>query len=296
MASEPVFRLRFWGTRGSIATPGPKTCRYGGNTSALEIHSPDHWILCDAGTGLRPLGLDWFTRQRANKQVQLFLSHTHFDHIQGFAFFGPAFRKDVTITVHDPTDAGVMRNRLLGQLAPEYCPVMPEHMAARIESRRFEQQMTLGADLRVRAWAQPHPGGSWAYSFESHGRRIVYATDNELDAQLLNPNPVELGDDAERQFPPELIERYRDADLVIADAQYTTEEYRTRVGWGHPRIATVVDLALACNVKRLALSHHDPQHDDDRMDDLVLQARARAAASSTRLDVFAAIEGETIVL
>jgi phosphoribosyl 1,2-cyclic phosphodiesterase len=288
--------LRFWGTRGSVATPGSKTCRHGGNTSSLEIEVAGRWILCDAGTGLRALGLDWLERERPAKAIELFLSHTHFDHIQGFTFFAPAFRKDVTITVYDPTEQGSMRDRLLGQLLPEYCPVMPEHIGAKIESRRFKEQLALGTELLVRAWPQPHPAISWAYAFESRGRRIIYATDNELDAQLLNPGAADLSDDSERRFPPELIERYRDADLVIADAQYTSAEYKTRVGWGHPRFATVVDLALAANVKRLALSHHDPQHDDDLLDDLVLQARARAAAKSTRLEVFAAIEGATVTV
>lgn len=279
-----------------MATPGPGTCRYGGNTSCLEIETAGEWLLCDAGTGLRPLGLDWTKRDRPAKSAHLFLSHTHFDHIQGFAFFAPAFNKDVTITVHDPTERGLMRERLLGQLLPDYCPVMPEHMVATIVSRRFERQMSLTADLSVRAWPQPHPGVSWAYAFESRGRRIIYATDNELDAELLNPNRAELSDDGERQFAPELVERYRDADLVIADAQYTTAEYQRRVGWGHPRIATVVDLAIAANVERLVLSHHDPQHDDSLMDDLVLQARARAAARSSRLEVSAAIEGAVVTV
>ena len=296
MASDKTFKLRFWGTRGSVATPGPTTCRYGGNTSALEIEVAGHWLICDAGTGLRPLGLDWLTRDPRPKSFDLFLSHTHFDHIQGFPFFIPAFHDDVTIAVHDPTELGSMRERLMGQLVPDYCPVMPEYIAATIESRPFKHQVALGPDLIVRAWALPHPSVSWAYAFESQGRRIVYATDNELDAQLLNPRPAELSDDTERLFAPDVVAHYADADLLIADAQYTSQEYQRRVGWGHPRLATVVDLAIAANVKQLALFHHDPQHDDELMDHLVLQARERAANKGTRLEVFAAIEGASLTV
>jgi ribonuclease BN (tRNA processing enzyme) len=184
----------------------------------------------------------------------------------------------------------------MGQLVPEYCPVLPQYLAATIDSQRFSQTANISSALSVQAWQQPHPGVSWGYAFESQGRRVVYATDNELDAELLNPRPRELTEDEERQFSQHVLARYRDADLVIADAQYTTEEYRRRAGWGHARIATTVDLAVAANVKRLALFHHDPQHDDGLMDDLVLQARARAAQKSTRLEVCAAVEGVTLTV
>jgi phosphoribosyl 1,2-cyclic phosphodiesterase len=254
------------------------------------------WLICDAGTGLRLLGVDWLARNPRANAIHLFLSHTHFDHIQGFPFFAPAFHREVTITVYDPTEQGQMRNRLMGQLVPEYCPVLPQYLSATIESKRFSERMTLSPSLSVEAWQQGHPGVSWGYAFEANGRRVVYATDNELDARLLNPNPLELTDQSQRQFPPELVARYRDADLVIADAQYTTEEYSRRAGWGHARMPTTVDLAIAANVKRLVLFHHDPQHDDGLMDDLVLQARERAANASTHLDVCAAIEGSTLIV
>ena len=295
MVSESAIDIRFWGTRGSMATPGPNTCQFGGNTSCVEINAAGHLLICDAGTGLRLLGLDWRDRAAPAKSVHLFLSHSHFDHIQGFPFFAPVFVKDVTITVHDPTGThDLMRQRLLGQLVPEYCPVSTEYLSATIEAQPLMRTLTLGTDLSVATWEQPHPGGSYGYRFESRGRRVVYATDCELDAQLLNPRPTELTDAESRQFAAAVLNHYRDADLLIADAQYTSDEYKRRVGWGHPRLATVVNLALQARVKRLALFHHDPQRDDQQVTDLVVQARNRVVAAHGTLDVFAAAEGAQI--
>lgn len=289
--------VRFWGTRGSIATPGAETCRYGGNTPSVEIQVDQQFIVCDAGTGLRPLGLDWLRRATHPVNVHLFLSHTHFDHIQGFPFFAPVFQKAVTIFLYDPSGrADSNRDRILGQMAPAYCPVSLRDLAANIISVPFERRMTLGSDLTVEAVAQVHPGGSWGYAFGHAGMRLVYATDCELDLQLLNADADNLGPEDERRFAPEILAFYHNADFVIADAQYSDEEYASRRGWGHARFNTVVDLAIAARVRRLALFHHDPNHTDGEMDKLVEQARARARRRAADLEIFAAMEGATVTL
>jgi phosphoribosyl 1,2-cyclic phosphodiesterase len=287
--------IRFWGTRGSIATPGPETCRYGGNTSSVELQVDQQFIVCDAGTGLRPLGLDWLHRATHPTDVHLFLSHTHFDHIQGFPFFAPVFQRDVTVFLYDPSGrADSNRDRILGQMAPAYCPVSLRDLAANIVSVPFERRMTLGSDLAVEAVPQVHPGGSWGYAFEHAGMRLVYATDSELDMQLLNAKSDNLGPEDARRFAPEVLALYDNADFVIADAQYSDEEYALRRGWGHARFNTVVDLAIAARVRRLALFHHDPHHTDSEMDQLVEQARARARRREADLEIFAAMEGASI--
>jgi len=289
--------LRFWGTRGSIATPGPSTCRYGGNTSTVELQIGNQLIVCDAGTGLRALGLDWLARPEPPKMVHLFLSHTHFDHIQGFPFFGPIFRKDVTINLYDPTGrSDSNRERILGQMVPAYCPVSTHHLAARIDSVPFSHRMNLAAGVSVKALEQNHPGGSWGYAFESEGQKVVYATDSELDAQLLNADSAHLAPEVKRSFAPEVLAFYKDADLVVADAQYTHEEYQTRQGWGHARFITVVDLAVAAHVRQLALFHHDPRHTDDMMDGILEQARVRARQRGSELKIVCAVEDEQIAL
>ncbi len=289
--------LRFWGTRGSIATPGPSTCRYGGNTSTVELQLGDLFIVCDAGTGLRTLGLDWLQRANPPTTVHLFLSHTHFDHIQGFPFFAPVFRKGVAINLYDPTGrADSNRERILGQMVPAYCPVATHHLAARIDSVPFSHRMNLGTAASVQAIEQDHPGGSWGYAFESEGQRVVYATDSELDAQLLNANAAHIGPQEQRSFAPEVLAFFRNADLVVADAQYTDEEYQTRRGWGHARFITVVDLAIAARVRQLALFHHDPRHTDDQMDQILEQARERAQERGSDIKIIGAVEGEQITI
>jgi len=289
--------LRFWGTRGSIATPGPDTCRYGGNTSTVELRIGEKFIVCDAGTGLRALGLDWLARPDPKSMVHLFLSHTHFDHIQGFPFFAPVFHKDVAINLYDPTGRSESnRERILGQMVPAYCPVTTDHLAARIDSMPFSHRMDLGAGVSVQALQQDHPGGSWGYAFESDGQKVVYATDSELDAQLLNADSAHITPGEERRFAPEVLAFFKDADLVVADAQYTDEEYQTRRGWGHARFITVVDLAIAAHVRQLALFHHDPRHTDTDMDGILEQARARARLRESDVKIVGAVEGEQIVL
>jgi phosphoribosyl 1,2-cyclic phosphodiesterase len=289
--------VRFWGTRGSIAAPGSDTCRYGGNTSSVELQIGDHFVVCDAGTGLRALGLDWLQRSQPQTSVHLFLSHTHFDHIQGFPFFAPAFRKDVTIYLYDPTGrSDSIRNRVLGQLVSEYCPVSTRDLAAGVVAVPFHRSVALGPNLSVQAIEQHHPGGSWGYAFESDGRRVVYATDSELDAQLQNGKSVGLPAEDERSFLPPVIAFYQNADLVIADAQYTDAEYSACRGWGHPRFSTVVDLAIAARVRQLALFHHDPRHSDTDLDSIVQQSRDRAKRRGSAVEIFAAEEGSQVSL
>ena len=284
--------VRFWGTRGSIPTPGPDTCGYGGNTSCVEIETAGLTLICDAGTGLRSFGLDWLRRAERKMQLHLVVSHTHFDHVQGFPFFAPVFNKDVTLSLHAPKSRkGSVRDRIFGTLVPDYCPVGVRELAAQIVEVPFDRRTQLSDSLILEAHEQVHPGGSFGYAFSNAGQRIVYATDSELDARLLNANSAKLSPDDERRFPTEVLEFYRDADLVIADSQYTDEEYASRRGWGHPRFITVVDLAIAARVRQLALFHHDPRRSDREMDEIVERARQRVRAGGSNLEVFGAVEG-----
>jgi phosphoribosyl 1,2-cyclic phosphodiesterase len=164
-------------------------------------------------------------------------------------------------------------------------------LAAQIVEVPFERRTNLSARLQLEAIKQIHPGGSWGYAIRHEGKRIVYATDSELDLQLLDANSITLSADDERHFPAEILQFYDDADLVIADAQYTDEEYVPRRGWGHPRFVTVVDLAVTARVRRLALFHHDPRHSDAEMDQILEQARQRARQRGSDVEIFAAAEG-----
>ena len=285
--------VRFWGTRGSIPTPGHATRKYGGNTSCVELRTKDALFICDGGTGLRELGLDLMRRGLEKIVGHLFFSHMHWDHIQGFPFFVPIYDARNTFYVygHKPGDRRTYA-LLSGQMSGDYFPVDFSELKSRLVAADLSAQGSREIDgVRVSCFEQKHPGVSHAFSFVTDRFKVVYATDHELD--LLLPDPKASVEDPalKRELPRALIEFIRDADLLISDAQYTDAEYPAKVGWGHPRATTAVDLAVAAGVKQLALYHHDPMHTDEDIESLVDVCRKRAEQAGASLVVFAAREG-----
>lgn len=269
--------VKFWGVRGSIASPGPETARVGGNTSCVEVNVDGARIICDAGTGLRRLGA---TLAGAPLDATLLLSHLHWDHIQGLPFFAPLYapatRLEV-ITGHGGEDA---RDTLEQQMRAPNFPVDLRAVPAAISFRhaRERQDLTVGA-ATVRAVKGNHPDGVFAYRVASNGRSVVYATDTEHYACV----------------DPHLRELARGADVLIYDAQYLPDEYAGRsgpgrVGWGHSTWEAAVDLATAAEVGSLVLFHHDPTRGDAAV--MAIESAARRRFGST----VAAVEGMTLEL
>jgi phosphoribosyl 1,2-cyclic phosphodiesterase len=282
--------VKFWGTRGSIPTPGHKTRRYGGNTSCVEVRVDDTVFVCDGGTGLRELGVDLSARYD-RVEAHLFFSHTHWDHIQGFPFFTPAYAKTSTLHVHDVrrNDERV-RRLLLGQMQSEYFPVSFNDLGAKIHFDQLDPETTIGG-VAVAHLEQTHPGRSFAYAFVKDGVKVVYATDSELDQCIVNADEASRNPDALRRLPDDFVRFVAEADLLVADGQYTDLEYPRKVGWGHARASTVVDLAVQAHVKQLAIFHHDPMHSDEFVDDTIQACRQRAEVFGANLVVFGAREG-----
>lgn len=290
------FFVRFWGVRGSIPTPGPRTRRYGGNTSCIEMRSERTVLIFDAGTGLRELGISLLRNPPpTGLDLHLFLSHPHWDHIQGFPFFGPAYLPTTTITVYG-SEANENYQLLSGQMSNAYFPVAFKDLSARIKPKAFTDDVVQAGDFVVRRFEQKHPGGSAGFRVEHGGHTAVYATDSELDLWVTNAEAAAKSPRQLRRLPAELVEAVREADLLIADAQYTDDEYPKKVGWGHPRSGTVVDFAVQAGVKQLALTHHDPMHSDRDVDAKVYMASDRARAIGARLEIFGAREGVTLRL
>lgn len=285
----PTF-VKFWGTRGSIPTPGHKTRRYGGNTSCVEVRIDDRLFVCDGGTGLRELGVDLSTRTD-RIEAHLFFSHTHWDHIQGFPFFVPAYSPTSKLHVYDvkANDDRVQR-LLLGQMQSEYFPVTFDNLGSTIRFSHLDGDTSIDGVI-VGHHEQTHPGRSFAYSFSKNDRKVVYATDSELDLTIENRAESDRDPAVLRRLPKSIVAFAAGADLLIADGQYTDAEYPKKIGWGHARATTVVDLALQAGVKQLALYHHDPMHSDDFIEDVVTACRDRAAAAGSNLVVFGAREG-----
>jgi phosphoribosyl 1,2-cyclic phosphodiesterase len=283
--------VRFWGTRGSIPTPGMGTRRYGGNTSCYEVRFDDTLLICDGGTGLRDLGTHLLQRSDAPIEAHMFFSHTHWDHIQGFPFFPPAYAEASQLFVYDVEGVDKRIHRLLhGQMRAEYFPVDFKELSASIISREIRSGECVEGVL-VRYIEQDHPGRSFAFSFAKGDCKVVYATDSELDRILLNREQSLEDRSVLRRLPQEVVQFVAGADLLIADGQYSDDEYPAKVGWGHARANTVVDLAVQARVKQVAITHHDPMHTDGEVEALVAEARDRAAAAGSELSLFGAREG-----
>jgi phosphoribosyl 1,2-cyclic phosphodiesterase len=284
--------VKFWGTRGSIPTPGNRTRRYGGNTSCVEVRFDDTLFICDAGTGLRELGVDLLSRYD-RLEGHLFISHTHWDHIQGFPFFSPVYRPTTTVHVYDVESTDDRIRRLLqGQMSSEeYFPVHFHELGAAIRFANLGSGQKTIDGATVSYHEQTHPGRSFGYGFSRDGKKVVYATDNELDLIVENQTDCVKQPDVLRRLPDSFVRFAADADLLIADGQYTDDEYMAKTGWGHARASTAVDLAVQAHVKQLAIFHHDPMHSDRDIDATIEACRRRAAQHGSDLVVFGAREG-----
>ena len=287
--------VRFWGTRGSIPTPGPHTVRFGGNTSCVEVRTAEgHIFIFDCGTGARPLGEALMAPPVAPVSASILFSHTHWDHIQGFPFFAPAFEPRNTIAVYGPEGGRrSLHDTLARQMELSYFPVELSQLPATLSYTDLgEGAHTIGG-ARIVAQYLNHPAVTLGYRVEADGAAVVYACDHEPFGGALwrtdaVPGPVESilheGDRRHAHF-------LADADLVIHDAQYTPEEYRWRKSWGHSTFEYVVELACTAGVKRLALTHHDPSHDDAVVAEIERRARAVAERRRSPIEVFCAFEG-----
>lgn len=285
--------VRFWGTRGSLAKPGPSTLRYGGNTSCVEVRAGGTLIILDCGTGVHDLGQALLSAPPP-QNGHLLISHTHWDHIQGFPFFAPLFVPGNSWDIYAPGKLGQeLEQTLAGQMEYNYFPITLEQLGAAIRFHDLgEGRLTIDG-VHVTAQYLNHPALALGYRLESGGSTVVYAVDHEPHA----PNPV-----ARPGEPPTHIEDRRHvdllarADLVIHDAQYRIDEYAQKTGWGHTPAEWATDYAVAAGARRLALFHHDPLRDDDALDRLVETCRVRARAAGSDVEVFAAAEGQEIHL
>lgn len=256
--------IRFWGVRGSIASPGPDTAAVGGNTSCVEVVCGKTRIVLDAGTGLRALGNE-LLRKGDDLAVTLLLSHYHWDHIQGLPFFLPAYMKQTELTVVGGAN-GVMnvREALTHQMSAPLFPVRLDEIGARLATREVKMGDVFDiGEAKVTVAKGNHPGGVMAYRIEHEGKSIVYATDTEHYACV----------------DPMLKRLSEGADVLVYDSQYSPGEYKTKVGWGHSTYVEGAELARSAGVGTYVLFHHDPMRNDESILDLETKARGLFASS-----------------
>jgi phosphoribosyl 1,2-cyclic phosphodiesterase len=273
-------KVTFWGTRGSIATPGRETNRYGGDTSCVAVTgaAPDHLIVLDAGTGIRRLGL---AIPEAITRIDVLLTHLHLDHIVGLGFFVPLFRSNVTITIWGPRATTSLLDRLGRYLSPPLFPVRLRDVQAVLELRDVpDSTLTLG-EFTVTAEPVIHPDPALGFRIVSDGQVLAYLPDHE---PALGPS---FPSDPAWTSGAAVASR---ADLLIHDAQYDPAEYADRIGWGHSSVMDAVAFAELVEARTLALFHHDPGRNDAGVDTLLQEAQRM----SGRVKVVAAREDASI--
>jgi len=278
--------VRFWGTRGSVPSPGPATVRYGGNTPCLELRSATGaLVILDAGTGVRALGQTIFAAGEPARAVDVFLSHLHWDHVQGLPFFSPLFQAGRRIVVWSASPADT-EDVLRGQMSPRVFPVPFAEMRATVRFCAADCADRRGDGYYVRCTHVRHPGGALGFRFSADPAMaggVVYVPDNELDPGA----PY----DSEPGWRDRLVAFARGARLLVHDAMYTPAEGPARRGWGHSTYAEAVHLALDAEVDTLALFHHHPERADGDVDAIVEECRRLVAAERRALTVLAAAEG-----
>jgi phosphoribosyl 1,2-cyclic phosphodiesterase len=286
---------RFWGTRGSIASPGPGTIYFGGNTSCVELVTPSGSVLVlDCGTGARALGNRLLQGASGPVSATILLTHTHWDHIQGFPFFAPLFQAANRFQVYGPEGAQLsLRDVLAGQMEHHYFPVELDQLSARINYRDLSEGVYEIDGVVVRAQKMNHPSPTLGYRIEAEGRAICYLCDHEpyFDGIWREGAPSRTIDSIQDAGDRRHTEFMRGADVVIHEAQYTPEEYPSKRHWGHSTYVYVVELAVLAGVGRLFLTHHDPSHDDKFIAGLERNAQELARSLDSKLEVCCAYEG-----
>lgn len=261
---SPNFIVHFWGVRGSIPAPGAETVRYGGNTSCVEMRIGGKRLIFDGGTGLRVLGKSLLKQMPV--EAYMFFTHSHWDHIQGFPFFVPAFIKGNCFHIYGAIapNGATMKQRLSDQMLHPNFPVPIQVMQSDLKFYDlFPGDVMQLDDITIETGSLNHPNTAMGYRITWNGRTVVYATDTEHYPDRLDENLLHLA---------------RDANMLIYDACYTDEEYHDpkapKIGWGHSTWQEAIKLAKAANVNKAVIFHHDPNHSDDFLDDVEAQVQS----------------------
>ena len=281
-------RVRFWGTRGSLPKPGPHTVRYGGNTSCVEVEtSTGSRVIIDCGTGLHDLGQTLMAAGPQTLKGHILISHTHWDHVQGIPFFAPFFVSGSEWDIYAPRGFGQsLRETLAGQMQYVHFPVGLDDMGADIRFHELVEGAFSIDDIHISAHYMNHTALTLGYRLEADRTVVVYACDHEPFSRSLADGlgDIQGQDRAHTDF-------LKGADLVIHDAQYLATEYDKKLGWGHSTVEYASAMCRAAGVRRLALTHHDPDRTDAQIDEIVAAANAPSAANSPPLEITAAAEG-----
>ncbi len=296
-------QLRFWGVRGSYAAPFKTHLGVGGNTSCVEIRSGDHLLICDAGTGIIPLGNELMQQDKI-REMLIILTHYHWDHVCGLPFFVPAFVPDWKINFFGPGESPkIIEEYVSAQMQAPYFPVGTETWLAETNYLTPENDGFQYGPMKIDFSNVHHPGITYGYKIEVNNKTIVYASDNECmfieksiqhRADEFNEEEHELYKEMIHEEHQSELNLIQDADILIHDAQYTPDDYDKKRGWGHSCYIDTINTAIDANVKELYLFHHDPNYDDTAMEAILKHSNQIIKEKGASLICHIAKEGMVI--
>lgn len=297
-----MFNVKFWGVRGSIPCPGPKTAKYGGNTSCIQVKTDhDYQIIIDSGSGIRNLAADLLADPQISKplKIHLFITHTHWDHIMGFPFFTPIFIPNSEIYIYGPVtfENEPLEKIIGGQLTYKYFPVRIDELRSNIKYIQLKEgNMELPGGVKISFKFLNHPVACLGYRIEYDNKVFCTCYDHEPFLNLFKGDPLneDEGQLAADESNERVSEFFSDADLLVHDCHYTTAEYKKFVGWGHSTYKYAIDQSLKRNVKKLALFHHAPERSDKQLD--TVKKVFRAKYKDSPIDIFPAYEKLEVIL
>jgi len=287
---EGRIEFTFWGVHGTLTVPGRKTVRYGGNTPCVSLRFPgDAVFIFDAGSGIKELSNHLMSEGRTTRKATIFISHPHWDHIHGLAFFGPLYSRGNAFDIYGPPNGSTsLRELIAGQMDGVYFPINIKEFGATVSFFDLgEEQLAIGA-ITVQTMFLNHPGRCLGYRLDYQGKSFCYVTDHEL-----YPRSSTLYDE---RYVRRLEGFIADADVLITDATYMAEEYEAKIGWGHSSVNRSAELADRAGVKKLYLFHHDPDQTDDDIDAKLEAARAILEERGSSTICIAPKEGETFAM